>query len=369
MATPLKLAIVGCGSLAIDTVLPHLAQNDARELARVVALCDTSADRLAMARQLLPVSQPVADFTSLDKLLNTSDAEAVLILVPLALHADYAIRCMRAGRHVYVQKPLACDIASGQQVVDTVAQTGRKLVAAPGQQLWPVWQEMCRRIANGDLGPIYSAVGPLMGWGGYELKLSTDPTWCFTRGCGPLRDHGVYGVQTLTYLLGRVARVTALANIRSPQRMWRGKTIAVTEPDNTALLMQHVSGPISTMVESWSQGLHQCSTLRISGLDGTIEGDPRFVGFPGIMPSGFLLRPAHRDPESFQYDPSRHPALGHGHQHLHNPHVWLDIHHLIQCIALDLQPAATAGDALHTISIIEAALASAQAGRSASVCS
>jgi predicted dehydrogenase len=46
----IKLAIDGCGSLAVDTVLPHLMQDDARERCEVVAVCDVQSDRRRMAR-------------------------------------------------------------------------------------------------------------------------------------------------------------------------------------------------------------------------------------------------------------------------------------------------------------------------------
>src|SRR6476620_4770419 len=100
---PVGLGIVGCGELTRKAVLPHLAQPDALKLARVAALCGRSPDRIQPIGQQYHVPRVTADY---DELLADEAVEAVLVLTPSRLHFSQAIAAVRAGKHVYVQKPM-----------------------------------------------------------------------------------------------------------------------------------------------------------------------------------------------------------------------------------------------------------------------
>ena len=361
---PLKVAIDGCGDLGMRTILPHLSLPDVRSHINVVAVCDRDPRRLAQARAEFGVT---AGYDSIDDLLDKSDAEAVLVTVPAAIHADHALRAIRSGRHVYVQKPMAHTVAEADSLIAAAATTSVHIVAAPGQGLWPLFELVRTRIADGAIGVPYVAYAPLMGWDGYQVHHPTDPTWCFAAGCGPFRDHGVYGLHTLTTLLGPVARLTALSRCVTDTRLWKGKTLPVTEDDLTTVLLAFESGAQGVLSEAWIASYGPATAFRILGLEGTIQGSDTFAGHPAIFPLSATIDRRGVPMETLTIDPAQVPFLTGGHLELPNPHLWADIRHLAECVRGEVAPRADATLARHTVDILESAFLAARTGTTISL--
>jgi len=93
----ISLAICGLGGFAKRRVLPALLSCPAVELVAVVDRSQTASEYLSN----------VACFMSLDELLKSGLAEAVYLCTPNYLHHSQAIECLRAGRHVFCEKPMA----------------------------------------------------------------------------------------------------------------------------------------------------------------------------------------------------------------------------------------------------------------------
>src|SRR5690606_30192283 len=104
-APPRGVAVVGCGYWGVNYVriLNELPQ------ARLVAVCDPRRDRLEEVGQRCPAALLTQD---LEEALRRSDVEAVVIATGATTHHDLTTRCLQAGKHVLVEKPLATD--SGQ---------------------------------------------------------------------------------------------------------------------------------------------------------------------------------------------------------------------------------------------------------------
>ena len=74
--------------------------------------------------------------------LDTLKPDLVCVATYTDSHADYAIAAMRAGAHVFVEKPLAANVADARRVVDVAKETGRKLVVGYILRVHPSWQRM-----------------------------------------------------------------------------------------------------------------------------------------------------------------------------------------------------------------------------------
>ena len=70
---------------------------------KLVAVCDLLQDRLQAAVEKHP---GILTYESFDEMLKNPDIEIVSIALPSAMHADFAVRAMEAGKHVLVEKPL-----------------------------------------------------------------------------------------------------------------------------------------------------------------------------------------------------------------------------------------------------------------------
>lgn len=354
-----KIAIAGCGTLTSDTILPHLEQPDFQDRAEVVAVCDTVFPRAQEAAQKYSIP---GCFASLEEMLEGSDAEAVLIITPHQIHAQQARQCIAAGRHVYVQKPMAPSVAEAEAMIAESRTRGVKIAAAPGQALWPMYDRIREAVERGDIGHPFWAMPPMMGWGGYEKDFPTNPAWFFQEGAGPLRDHGGYGFQSLVRLFGRAQRTVAMAGIAVADRLWNGAPFPVTEPENTVALLDFGSCRYGLMPEGWCDSAPGVRFFTVIGLQGNIETDPETFNYLDILPIGATVRPLGGTPyrievplDSVEFTRGRHPSLGH-------VHVYGDILELVDSIRNGHEPRNSAELGLHFVAAVEAIREAARTG-------
>jgi len=145
---PVRIAVVGLGYWG-----PNLARNvqDIEE-AELVALCDMRPGVLETFGRRYPAAATHADFESL---LARSDVDAVVIATPVGTHFPLASAALRAGKHVFVEKPLAASADEAALLIDIADQ--RDLVVMPGHTFLYSPPVLLIRdlIASGELGEIY----------------------------------------------------------------------------------------------------------------------------------------------------------------------------------------------------------------------
>jgi 2-hydroxy-4-carboxymuconate semialdehyde hemiacetal dehydrogenase len=90
-------------------------------------------------------------FTGLDEALERADADAVILCTPTQLHAEQAIQCMRAGKHVEIEIPLADSWQDAQAVRRVQEETGRVCMVGHTRRFNPSHQWVHQRIRRGEL--------------------------------------------------------------------------------------------------------------------------------------------------------------------------------------------------------------------------
>ncbi|GLH76752.1 oxidoreductase [Bradyrhizobium sp. SSBR45G] len=113
-----RLGVIGAGAYASSMLLPQLVANDRVDLVEVVTNTGLSGATAARKFGFARAS------TSAASVLEADDIDAVLIATRHASHADLAVQALRAGKAVFVEKPLALDGASLARIVEAVHQTG-----------------------------------------------------------------------------------------------------------------------------------------------------------------------------------------------------------------------------------------------------
>src|SRR5690606_2384409 len=126
--------------------------------ARVVALCDVDARRLAAARELVlstyakkgttPVPE-VAVYRDFRELLARADLDAVTISTPDHWHALHAVAAAEAKKAIYVQKPLTYSVVEGQRLVAAVRGNGVVLQVGSQQRSDARFRRACELVRNG----------------------------------------------------------------------------------------------------------------------------------------------------------------------------------------------------------------------------
>jgi predicted dehydrogenase len=220
---PIRAAVVGLGYWG-----PNLVRN-LHELpgAEVAAVCDARPDRLSSITDRYPAIRGVQD---LDAVLEDRDIDAVVLATPVSTHYELADRALQAGKHVFVEKPLAASGTEAAALLETAAQRG--LVLMPGHTFLysPPVDTIRALIESGELGDIYFVSSSRVNLGLHQADVSV--VW----------DLGPHDFSILRYWLGETpARVSAMS---------RG-CILPNVPDVTFVNMEYPSGAVAHVELSW----------------------------------------------------------------------------------------------------------------------
>jgi predicted dehydrogenase len=129
--TSKKVLVVGLGNMGMSHALAYTRIPGLE----VVGVCTRHIDDVKLPDALARAKR----YSNYDEALKAMKPDIVSINTLPDTHADYAIKAMEAGAHVFVEKPLADTIENAQLVVDTARRTGRKLVVGYILRQHPSW--------------------------------------------------------------------------------------------------------------------------------------------------------------------------------------------------------------------------------------
>jgi len=349
----LKLALLGCGDVAVRDYLPELPRFADR--LDLVAVCSRTENRARAVAEQYGVRSWYTDYT---RMLVESDADLVANLTPIQVHMETTLAALRAGKHVYSEKPVASTVRDARTIQEEARRLGLVLVCAPCVLLFPQVRYARALLAEGVIGPVHSAHGQgQMGvppWSGYP----SDPSPFFAAGGGPALDMGVYPLHALTGLLGPAKRVTAMIaqvqhNFTVHDGPWAGKQVPIEVADNWHITLDFGDGTLASVESGNCVQATRAPQLELCGLRGTIAVNLLDVAVPVEV-----LR-AGGDWE--------HVEVAHARQG--GPDHVLGISHLIDCVQQRIPPVLSIEHAIHVLEIIEKALLSSREGRTLEIAS
>jgi predicted dehydrogenase len=142
-----KVGVAGLGYWG-----PNLARNfDLLPGAELAWICDTSEAARARWAPAFPGARATADF---DELLDDSALDAVVVATHVPSHPELALRAFEAGKHVFVEKPLAQSAGEAERVVDAAREAGRVLMVGHLLEYHPGVEKLHELIAGGELGEV-----------------------------------------------------------------------------------------------------------------------------------------------------------------------------------------------------------------------
>jgi predicted dehydrogenase len=147
MKETVKVGVVGCGYWG-----PNLVRN-LRQFpdCRLKLICDASEERLSHMRRLCP---EVATTLRFEDLLNGADLDAVVIATPVRFHYEMAMAALSAGKHVFVEKPMARTEAEAEEMVTLAEREGLVLMVGHTFLFSPAVRRMKEIIDAGDIGEV-----------------------------------------------------------------------------------------------------------------------------------------------------------------------------------------------------------------------
>jgi UDP-2-acetamido-3-amino-2,3-dideoxy-glucuronate N-acetyltransferase len=168
MASGKFMGLVGLGYWG-KNVLRNL-----HELGMLRAAYDSDRSILEQRRQ----EYPKADFaSSLEDILNDRKIKAVAFATPAVTHYEYVKKALRAGKDVYVEKPLALTVPEGEELIDIAAREGRILMVGHILQYHPAVKKLKELIISGELGKIQYIYSNRLNIG--KLRTEENILWSF----------------------------------------------------------------------------------------------------------------------------------------------------------------------------------------------
>lgn len=161
-----KIANVGAGYWG-----KNLVRNFA-ELGALAAIVDPNpqvADDLS-AKYNVPVC-------TLDEVLANEEIDGVAYATPAETHADFAIKALEAGKHVYVEKPLALSIDDAERMIAKGKEVNRAVMVGHLLQYHPVFQTLLEMVRNGKVGNVKHIYSNRMSLG--KFRLEENVWWSF----------------------------------------------------------------------------------------------------------------------------------------------------------------------------------------------
>ncbi|MDF2670026.1 MAG: NADH-dependent dehydrogenase [Paenibacillus sp.] len=125
----IRIGIIGCGGMAGSHFKGYEALLDQM---KVTAVCDIVPERAQKAAEQLGITKAVTDYHDL-----LDDVDAVLIVLPHDLHYEVGIACLKAGKHVLMEKPIANSEAEVLDLIKTSEEVGKILMTAYPVRFWP----------------------------------------------------------------------------------------------------------------------------------------------------------------------------------------------------------------------------------------
>jgi predicted dehydrogenase len=244
----LRVGLIGAGGIAAKLHLPGLlAQGDRCEVALISGRKES---RLRTLQERFGVPRYTQRF---EDVLADDSIDAIVVATPHPLHVRWGIEAIRAGKHVFVEKPLCADLAEADAFVEAAERTDRTVFCMP--HFDDAFHTVKRQMAGGAIGKI-SGGRARTSHGGPEIyyrevaEFFGEPEardlWFFdvkrAGGVGALFDMGVYAVAHMVAMLGTVRRVAGVtATFEKP-----------TELEDTAALALHFAGgAVATAETSW----------------------------------------------------------------------------------------------------------------------
>jgi len=271
---PVGVAVVGCGTISDEYLRNLTSFPDLRVLH--CADLDLARAKAQAARYGVPGAG------SARQAVEDAEVEIVVNLTVPAAHAAVAREALAAGKHVWIEKPLALDAAAGRMLLAEAGRAGRRVGCAPDTVLGAGLQTARRLIDAGAIGVPQAALAMMQDPG--PDRWHPDPEFLFQRGAGPLFDIGPYYLATLALLFGPATQVAALGQCARATRVIgagprAGTAFSVQVPTHVAALVRFAAGQAASLLLSFDSPLRRHGFVEITGTEATLAlPDPNRFG-------------------------------------------------------------------------------------------
>ena len=258
----MKNGKLGYAVLGLGIGMAHADAAYHSERAELVAVCDVDEKRLAKAQKRYA---DVTAYTQFEDLLADDRVDVISVCLPSAMHADFAVRAMEAGKHVLVEKPLDITPERAQLIEDARKRTGMTCGVVHQNRFNVDMYPIREAVLSGKLGRLIL--------GTFAVKWYRDQsyydnggwrgTWEMDGG-GSLMNQSVHTVDLMQWLMGDVESVSSHMGIYNHE---------IDTEDTTASLLKFKNGAVATFVSTTCAYPGISTEIMLYGTEGSVEAD------------------------------------------------------------------------------------------------
>ena len=270
-----RLAIIGTGGMAGE----HARQFKTVDTCEIVAACDVDATRV---KNFAAEHGVTSHFVDVTEMLKKMEIDAVSIVTPDSSHAALSLQCLKAGKHILCEKPLALNYADARKMTVAAQKAGVINMVNFSYRNWPCIQAVAELVRRGDIGEIVhvdasylQAWLPSKIWGDWRTK----PAWLWRLSTGHgskgvLGDIGVHIVDFATYPVGSIAKVSCRLKTFPKAPKNRLGEYRLDANDSAVMTVEFKNGALGVIhTTRWAAGHPNHLSLKIFGTLGAVEID------------------------------------------------------------------------------------------------
>ncbi|AZI57605.1 gfo/Idh/MocA family oxidoreductase [Nakamurella antarctica] len=262
---PVGVGIIGAGVISTQ-YLTNLQRFPDVEV-RFIADIDLERAAEQAAAHGVPESGRV------EELLARTDVDVVVNLTIPSAHAEITQLILEAGKHVWVEKPIATTTEAAKLLLSTATAAGLRVACAPDTVLGAGLQTAFRAIARGDIGEPLTAITTFHVPG--PDRWHPNPDFLFADGAGPLLDMGPYYLTALIHVFGSATRVHATSSQSQSSRIIgtgprAGDSFPVLVPTHHSALIEFTGGRSAQSTFSFQHARRKAGHIEVNGTNGTL---------------------------------------------------------------------------------------------------
>lgn len=327
----INIGIIGCGAVAENCHFPALKRVPRLN---ILALSEVNKARLKEVKKKICLHETF--FTNnYHEVLNNPEIDAVLILTPPNLHARITVDAIKAGKHVFCEKPFIFTTKEASEVLHALHHNKVKLMVGYNFRFLPHFAKMKKFVEKGTIGKIivvttnfFSSIKNYPSVTGFQFKNEM--------GGGALFEMGCHHIDLIRWIVGEVKAVKA--------SIWKFDP-SITADDNALVCLDFANGVIGSVNISWSApSLHR---VEIFGEEGIIRADlskpylELYLQGKSIFKHGAIEIPAKSVMSSYS----------------------LELNHFADCILKEKEPLVGAEDGIQVLKIVSKCYESARTGQ------
>ena len=320
----LNVALVGIGSWGKNLARTFFQLPDVS----LALCCDTNKELLEQAELQYPRTQTTQDFQTV---INRTDIDAVVIAAPAVLHYQLAKQALVAGKHVFVEKPMALNARDAEELVWLSEEEDRVLMVGHLLLYHPAVTKLKELISSGEVGKVYYAYALRVNLG--KVRKDENALWSFAP----------HDISVIVHLLGQFPESVAA----------RGQSYLQSGIDDVVFVnMQFPDRQMAQIQVSWLDPRKQRQL--------TIVGDKKMVIFDdvestekikiydkGVSPNGHYE--SYGDALTLRFGDIYIPKIT-----MTEP-LRLECQHFVDCISNKMRPLTDGNNGLEIVKILEAA--------------